>query len=94
MGDYAICSFAALLNHSLSLRCSLRSRLAFDDRVIGSAREGGRSASDVTLTKFLMVVHINKSNRVRTIDAFSSVHVQVFVLVFVLILVPVLLTVA
>ena len=36
----------------------------------------------------------NKSNRVRTIDAFSSVHIQVFVLVFVLILVPVLLTVA
>ena len=35
-------------------------------------------------------VHRNKSNRVRTIDAFSSV----FVLVFVLILVPVLLTVA
>ena len=39
---------------------------------------------------------LNKSNRVRTmsIDAFSSVHVQVFVLVFVPILVPVLLTVA
>ena len=36
----------------------------------------------------------NKSNRVRTIDAFSSVHIQVFVLVFVLTLVPVLLTVA
>ena len=34
--------------------------------------------------------YINKSNRARTIDAFSSV----FVLVFVLILVPVLLTVA
>ena len=37
---------------------------------------------------------LNKSNRVRTIDAFSGVHIQVFVLVFVLILVPVLLTVA
>ena len=48
---------------------------------------------------FLAVIYMNynqknKSNRVLTIDAFSSVHIQVFVLVFVLILVPVLLTVA
>ena len=37
---------------------------------------------------------VNKSNRVRTIDALFSVHIQVFVLVLSLILVPVLLTVA
>ena len=42
----------------------------------------------------MLIADVNKSNRFRTIDAFSSVHVQVFVLVFVLTLVPVLPTVA
>ena len=45
-------------------------------------------------TYHFLLLWRNKSNRVRTIDAFSSSHIQVFVLVFVLILVTVLLTVA
>ena len=60
---------------------------------------GREEVVEVTLSKVIddwesAIRKINKSNRVRTIDAFSSVHIQVFVLVFVLILVPVLLTVA
>ena len=47
-------------------------------------------AADATCLVSLAILYKNQLNRVRTIDAFSSV----FVLVFVLVLVPVLLTVA
>ena len=65
----------------------------FDD---GTLLTVNHSVTNFFLSLRSVYLMLNKSNRVRTIDAFSSVnvYVQVFVLVFVLILVPVHLTVA